>query len=132
MSITKFFVNIINNATYVKNSIYLWFKGWVWNFFVSLRLPLRLTSLLECILFPSTSMAYASSDSINIVLYWAYAHSSRIAKMSTWQNNIFLQENILNSHNFMLCLAQIINLLLKSLLLVNHNAILENKCVLEQ
>ena len=47
-------------------------------------------------------------------------------------NNIFLQENILSSHNFMLCLAQIINLLLKSLLLVNHNAILENKYVLDQ
>ena len=54
--------------------------------------PLRLTSLLECILFPSTSMAYASYDCINIVLYWAYAHSSRIAKMSTWQTIYFFKK----------------------------------------
>ena len=69
MSITKFFVNIINNATYVKNSIYLWFKGVSMKLLCLIASPPETNITLECILFPSTSMAYASYNCINIVLY---------------------------------------------------------------
>ena len=132
MSITKFFVNIINNATYVKNSIYLWFKG------VSMKLLCLIASPLETNI--TSRMYFISFHFYGLCILWLHKYCFILSLCTFFSNcknvymtnNIFLQENILSSHNFMLCLAQIINLLLKSLLLVNHNAILENKCVLDQ
>ena len=132
MSITKFFVNIINNATYVKNSIYLWFKG------VSMKLLCLIASPPETNI--TSGMYFISFHFYGLCILWLHKYCFILSLCTFFSNcknvymtnNIFLQKNILSSHNFMLCLAQIINLLLKSLLLVNHNAILENKYVMDQ